>query len=146
MALGFSAFSTLNVTNSHRALSSFGVLSTFHVLSVIFPSGDPVARTPRREYSRSWKAREVIVGSTCGSVAEKLRSRLAMGRALIVCRHNFSREHVAMYPCRTRQYQWLNELKRKNYSTYGALINGNQMNSNGVALSVPDGSHIYGPV
>jgi len=102
MALGFSAFSTLNVTNSHRALSSFGVLSAFHVLSVIFPSGDPVARTPRREYSRSWKAREVIVGGTCESVAEKLRSRLAMGLALIVCRHNFSREHVAMYPCGAR--------------------------------------------
>ena len=100
MPLGFSAFSTLNVTNSHRAVSSSRVLSAFHVLSVIVPSGDPEARTPIREYSRSWKAREVIVGGTLGSVAEKLRSMLAMGLALIVCRHNCCREHVAMYPCK----------------------------------------------
>jgi hypothetical protein len=49
IALDFSAFNTLSVTNSHRALSPFGVRSVFHVLSVIFPSGDPVARIPRRE-------------------------------------------------------------------------------------------------
>ncbi len=115
MGIGFSVFSTLNVTNPHRALSSFGVLSVFHVLSVIFPSGDPVARTPRREYSRSWKAREVIVGGTCNSVAEKLRSMLAMGLALIVCRHNFCREHVAIYPCRAWYYRWLNK-PRMNYA------------------------------
>lgn len=146
MGFGFSAFSILNVTNSHRALSAFGVLSAFHVLSVILPSGDPVARTPRREYSRSWKAREVIVGSTCGSVAEKLRSRLAMSLALIVCRHSFSREHVAMYPCGPRSHQWFNEPKGKCYNTHCTLIDGNQINSSGVALSVPDGSHIHGPV
>ena len=99
MALCCSDLRTLNVTNPHRAVSSFGVLSAFQVLSVIFPSGDPVARTPRREYSRSWKARELIVGGTCGSVAEKSRSILAMGLALTVCRHSFCREHVAMYPC-----------------------------------------------
>lgn len=99
MALDFSAFNTLSVTNSHRAVCPFGVLSAFHDLSVIFPSGDPVARIPRREYSRSWKAREVIVGGTHERVAEKLRSMLAMGLALIVCRHSFCREQVAIYPC-----------------------------------------------
>src|SRR6266404_522349 len=95
IVLGFSAFNTLNVTNSHVALSPSGVLSVFHDLSVILPSGDPVAITPRREYSRSWNAIEVIVGGRYERAAEKLRSKLAIGLALIVCRHNFCLEHVA---------------------------------------------------
>jgi hypothetical protein len=99
IALDFSAFNILNVTNSHRARSPFGVRSAFHDLRVIFPSGDPVATTPIREYSRSWNASEVIVGGRYERASEKLRSMLAMGRALIVCRHNFCREQVAMYPC-----------------------------------------------
>jgi hypothetical protein len=102
IALGFSAFNTLNVTNSHTARSPFGVLSVFHDLSVILPSGDPVATTPRREYSRSWNASEVIVGGRYERAPEKLRSMLVMGRALIVCKHSFCREQVAMYPCEKR--------------------------------------------
>lgn len=113
---------TLKVTNPHRAVSPFGVLSAFQVLSVIFPSGDPVARTPRREYSRSWKARELIVGGTCGSVAEKSRSMLAMGLALTVCRHNFCREHVAMYPYKACLVTGSYKTKKRNRRTVLSLM------------------------
>ena len=110
------------MTNPHRALSPFGVLSAFQVLSVIFPSGDPVARTPRREYSRSWKAREVIVGGMGGSVAEKSRSMLAMGLALTVWRHNFCREHVAMYPCEARHVIGSYKTKRNRRTVLSFMV------------------------
>ena len=58
----FCASSVLKVWNLHIAFSPFGVLSVFQVWRVIFPSGVPVARIPRCEYSRSWKVMDVIGG------------------------------------------------------------------------------------
>ena len=90
-------FKVLRVTNSHCAFCPSGVLSAFHVLRAMLPSCDPVARTPRREYSRSRKAKEVI-GGYMGEPASPVRSREVMGRALMVCSQRVSREHVAIYP------------------------------------------------
>ena len=56
-------FIVLIVRNSHWAFSPSGVPSAVQVRNVMEPSGPPVARTPRWEYSRSWNAIEVIVGT-----------------------------------------------------------------------------------
>jgi hypothetical protein len=95
-ALLFCACSVLSVTNSHCAFSPCGVASAFHVRSTIFPSGVPVASTPRCEYSRSRNASAVMGGSVSRGRANAERSSLAIGRALIVCSQSASREHVAI--------------------------------------------------
>ena len=104
-------FNFLIVKNSHFAFSPAGVPSVLHVLSVMVPSEPPVARTPMREYSRSWNANEVIGGN--GEIeVQKLRSNVAIGRALTVCRHSLYLEHVAMYPYKIIQpsiFQYVTE-------------------------------------
>lgn len=94
-------FRVLMVKNSHFAFSPSGVPSVLHVRSTIVPSDPPVASTPIREYSRSWKAREVI-GGNIDIKAEALRSNTAICRPLIVCKQSLYREHVAIYPCPRR--------------------------------------------
>jgi hypothetical protein len=84
----------LRVTNFQRALVSSGVSSVFQVLNVIIPSMPPVAKTPVCEYSRSWKAKDVIVGGRFGE--DDIRSNVVIGRALIVCKQSFLLEHVAI--------------------------------------------------
>lgn len=83
-----------NVSNSHFAFSPSGVLSAFQVRRAIVPSGDPVARTPMREYSRSRNARDVIAGYELGTVEES-RSSETIGRPLMVWSQSFDREHEA---------------------------------------------------
>ena len=66
----------LKVKNFHWALSPAGVLAAVQVRNTIAPVDVPVANKPIREYSRSWKAKEVIrpsVGSVC------IRSSTAIG-------------------------------------------------------------------
>lgn len=55
-------FILLRVMNSQTAFSPSNVPSVFEVRRVMVPSGDPVARMTSLEYSRSWKASEVIGG------------------------------------------------------------------------------------
>jgi hypothetical protein len=74
------------------------VSSVFQVLKVIVPSMPPVAKTPVCEYSRSWKAKDVMVGGRWGD--DGIRSKVVIGRALIVCKQSFILEHVATYPWR----------------------------------------------
>ena len=88
-------FRFIIVTNFQRAFSPIGVSSVVHVLREIVPSGPPVARTPSREYSRSWNAREVIGRKRFEKAGKVVRSKVAMGRALIVCKHSLVREQVA---------------------------------------------------
>ena len=89
-------FIVLMVRNSHCAFSPSGVPSAVHVRRVIEPSGPPVARTPRCEYSRSWKAMDVIEGTRGENEDVFVRSKVAIGRPLMVCRQSLRREHVAM--------------------------------------------------
>ena len=89
-------FIVLIVRNSHWAFSPSGVPSAVQVRSVMEPSGPPVARTPRWEYSRSWNAIEVMVGTRDENDDVFVRSRIAMCRPLTVCRHSFRREQVAI--------------------------------------------------
>lgn len=59
------------------------------------PSGEPVASTPTREYSRSKNASEVMAGNEFGTV-EETRSRETIGRPLIVCNQSFDLEQEAI--------------------------------------------------
>lgn len=86
--------SVFNVSNSHCAFSPSGVLSAFQIRSAMVPSGDPVARTPTREYSRSRNARDVIAGYEFGTVGES-RSSETIGRPLMVCSQSLDLEHEA---------------------------------------------------
>jgi hypothetical protein len=90
------AFIVLIVTNSQWAFSFSGVSSVVQVRRVIEPSGPPVARTPRWEYSRSWKANAVMVGTSLEKEGVNARSSVAIGLAFMVCRHNFKCEQVAI--------------------------------------------------
>ena len=89
-------FIVLIVRNSHWAFSPSGVPSAVQVRSVMEPSGPPVARTPRCEYSRSWNAIEVIVGTRDENDDVFVRSSIAICRPLTVCRHSLRREQVAI--------------------------------------------------
>lgn len=71
-------FILLMVKNSHAAFSPSGVPSAVHVRSVMVPSGPPVARIPKYEYSRSRNAIEVMVGTIDEKEGVFVRSSVAI--------------------------------------------------------------------
>lgn len=94
----FLTISSRKVRNFHIAFPPAGVSSVFQVLKAIVPSDPAVAIIPCVEYSRSRKATEVMLGRI--DVDRNCNS--AIGRAFTVCKHNFSLEHVAIFPFECR--------------------------------------------
>ena len=93
-APAFLKISSRKIRNFHSAFPPAGVSSAFQVLRAIVPSDPAVAITPCAVYSRSRKASEVIDGR----IEVDRNCNSAIQRAFTVCKHSFSREHVAMFP------------------------------------------------